>query len=217
MKLTVRPDRGRSATILCRHVARLSLVMMAVGMSGMHADVAPRRLAQLQESATDIIVGNLTRLVIDEEPQTNGYTNLNLRYTVEVISVEKGSRISVGDEIEVLAWRWKERKRDEIGDHGHHPTPATGQVVRVYLSGRSVLHPNGFASPDAVDVATDGERDQPQSELIATDQIEPLLIDERIESVVEVPDSILFLALSVICVIVALGACWFFYANRRTA
>ncbi len=153
--------------VMCHCLALTSLVF---------ADTPDKSPKTLSELATTIVIGRIIDLEIEEESGQHGFTDLALYYTIEVSSVEKG-QIQSGDRIVVRAWKWKERKRPYVGNNGHSPLPAVGETVRVFLRGKNVEHPNGFAPAVPLDTVSDQRFFDIQRNIKTTDQFQELLVD----------------------------------------
>ena len=165
------------------------------------AAVAPLPPEDLESRASDILVGKLIDLDVKQEPaelhgilerefRQLGYMDLALYYTLEVTASEKGEGVQPGDQIVVRAYCWRERNRSYPESQGHYPLPAVGQEVRVYLNGRSVVFPNGFAPPQQVAEMENREFFSEQAGLDQSERLESFRVDEvkpAIESISKWP------------------------------
>lgn len=122
------------------------------------ADIAPRSLSELKESAV-IVVGTINKIRIESERSQfeRGFGNYDwvIYVTLAIEHVEKGQ---VSEPvIEFRCFRIKSRRShwETMTPIGHRPIPGTGARVRVYLNGGtsnwSAALPNAITAPDAND------------------------------------------------------------------
>ena len=100
------------------------------------AAVAPHSEESMTEGSTHVIRGKVLALSSKTQRKKNGTLFARdriFKVTMSVIKVEKGKTIKTGDELIFEAWQPSMRLPLLPGPQGHHPIPAKGDQIKVYL------------------------------------------------------------------------------------
>jgi hypothetical protein len=132
----------------------LSLFVAVLPTSFACAEKAPLSVDELASQASAIVVARIDRIRVESEPSRfergSGNSDWGIYLTLRVETIEKGN---VSDEqLEARCFRIRSRSSmaGYLTPSGHHPVPAIGARVRVYLEREndswSVVLPNGITS-----------------------------------------------------------------------
>ena len=123
-----------------------------------HAEIAPRKIKELQQCDI-IIIGTIKdiRVVTERSELESGVGNYDwaIYVTIDVEAVEKG--VLDSDRIEFRCFRIRSRRSftELLSPSGHYPIPPKETRVRVYLNktndGYRPVLPNGITDPNAND------------------------------------------------------------------
>ena len=131
-----------------------------------YAEKAPLSVGELQKQADAIIVATIEHVRVESEPsrfeRALGNFDWGIYLTLRLETVEKGN--VPDNQLEARCFRIRQRRSstEYLTPSGHHPIPATGTRVRVYLEKEDgvwhVVLPNGIAclesnAQDAIEVA----------------------------------------------------------------
>lgn len=144
----------------------LSLFAVVSLKSLAYAEKAPLSVGELQKRADAIIVAAIENVRVESEPsrfeRALGNSDWGIYLTLRLETVEKGN--VPDNQLEARCFRIKHRRSstEYLTPSGHHPIPATGTRVRVYLEKEEgvwhVVLPNGIVclegnAQDAIEVA----------------------------------------------------------------
>ena len=130
----------------------LSLLAVVFVNSLAFAEKAPLSVEELKRHADVIVVATIDHIRVKSEPSSFesafGNSDWGIYLTLRLKSIEKGNVSN--DQLEVRCFRIRSRRShiEYLTPSGHHPIPATGTRVRVYLekadSSWHVVLPNGI-------------------------------------------------------------------------
>jgi hypothetical protein len=160
---------GKSATVrqfylvqdskTMKRIVPACLLVAALIVVGVRAEIAPQTPDELEKKATHIVVGTV-RFIGAAEKRDKEWLRTGGVVEIKVNEVKKGKRIEAGDCVYPRFWQtaWIGKGDPPPYGSGHH-LPKVGDSVRVFLNasdgGYDVLLPNGIevVTKTATDVA----------------------------------------------------------------
>jgi hypothetical protein len=130
-------------------LALMSLVCIAAAFTAIaYAEVPFLSQAQLQEDATQIVVGKVKMIAVEEDKSDRFINHVGV-VEIQISKVEKGDAIETGDSVYARFWTQQFiGKGPPPPSSSGHRLPKKGDTVRVYLEkkdgGYDTLLPNGF-------------------------------------------------------------------------
>lgn len=138
----------------------LSLFAIAMANSPAVAEKAPLSVEELQIQSDLIVVATIEQIRAESEPSqfepASGNSDWGIYLTLQVEAVERGQ--FADRRLEARCFRSRQRRSwvECLTPSGHHPIPAIGTRVRVYLEDRDrswhVVLPNGIVPLDGDEV-----------------------------------------------------------------
>ena len=131
-----------------KRVVQSCLLVAVAFVATVHAAIPNQSKEQLQAGSTDIVIGTVKMIYIDETKEGQWHKTVGV-IEIAVSKIEKGDKLAPDELVYARFWtqKWVGKGDPPPYGAGHRP-PKKGDEVRVYLKrkdgGFDALLPNGF-------------------------------------------------------------------------